>query len=219
MQVRHAGQIVVLPSASDLPWRLVQAASADLMIFGSLVWPSDVRLSTRRLELVQRAWMAHNGLPELDQMRRLVYTIQRYYGALEYDLRNHLRVSTADLWRERRWRELLNYIDHLPANTHMNRLLTQDEEYMEMVVRSQKGDTGPGRPSMADWSTTNSLLATLIDAVNRNTAVQQGIANPKGPKPRVEPTLRPETVAEKVQHRINKAKHEEMVGLLLPSKR
>lgn len=219
MVVRLDGETLTLRPATDMAWRLVVAAAADPFYFGGLVWPGAVRLPYRKLQAVQRAWVAHNGLPEIDQIRRLVYMFERYFTGVEYDLRAHLQVSARELWQERRWRELLNYIDLLPANSHKNRLLSQDEEYMEMLLTQKSNDTGPVRPSMADWSLTNSLLSTLVDAVNKNTAVQQGIANPKGPKPRIDPMPRPATAAERVEWRLQKKRHEDMVSLLLPAKR
>ena len=59
---------------------------------------------------------------------------------------------------------------------------------------------------------------SLVDAVNRNTAVNQSIANPKGAKPKLQPYPRPYSAAEKVQRKIQKEAHEEMVSLLLPGR-
>lgn len=220
MVVREHGELVPLPAATELPWRVVAAAIGDVHFFATTIWPAGYHLTGWKLELAQQGWIWHNGLPELDQARRLVYMYQRYYTGVEYDLRHHLGLSAGDLWRERRWRELLNYIDQLPTNSQMNRLLSQDEEHMEQILRSSGSRSGGrAKPSMADWSLTNSLLSTLIDAVNKNTAVNQAIANPKGPKPRVEPTPRPATVAEKIERKITRERHDEMVSILLPNRR
>lgn len=218
MTVQLAGSEVVLPAASEFPWRLVVAAAEDLRFFGSIVWPTNVRVSLTQLRKVQHAWLSHNGLPEVAQMRRLIYMMERYSKGIEFDLRAHLQLSLGELWRGRRWRELLNYIDQLPSNTQMNRLMSQDEEHMTAIMRSQKGEQSSA-PSMADWSLLNSQIATLIDAVNRGTAVQQAIANPKGAKPKIVPMPRPATAAEKVEKRLTKERHEEMVSLLLPGRR
>ena len=88
---------------------------------------------------------------------------------------------------------------------------------MTQLLKRNKG-TGSGKPSMADWSLTNSLLASLVDAVHKNIAVQQGIANPKAPKPHVEPYPRPATVTEKIEQRLRKEAHEDMVSKLLPNR-
>lgn len=218
MAVAVAGKQVSLAPATELSWRHVVLAASDDRYFGALVWPADVRLPFSKLGAVREAWRRHNALPDVGQMRRLVYMFERYYEGIEYDLRDKLGLSAGELWRERRWRELLGYIDRFPANTHMNRMLSLDEEHMQELLKNEKGDPGPKKPSMADWSLTNELLSTLIDAVNKNTAVNQGIANPKGPKPRIDPMPRPASVAEKIRLQLQKDRHQEMVGLLLPGR-
>lgn len=215
--VRVDGETIELPPASALAWRTVVAAATSPHYFAIFVWPQDVRLAGWQIDAAQEAWRVHNGLPEPEQMRRLVYMFERYFDGIEYDLRSKLRVSAGELWRERRWRELLAYIDHLPRDTHMNRLLANDEEYMKAVLRKEKSGT-PVRPSMADWSETNSLLATLIDAVNRNTMVTHASAGAKGAPLNLAPEPRPATAAEKVRYENQKKAHEEFVAMLLPGK-
>lgn len=212
--VLERGRVVVVPAATTLPYKTVSAGLMSPHAFATLIWPADAELTAWKVEAAQRGWVAHNGLPEPAQMKRLVYMLEKYGEGVEVDLRAHYRLSLGDLWRARRWRELLGLIDHLPTNSHMNRLLSNDEEYMEQVLKNDKS-TGPSRPSMAEWSLTNNLLATLIDAVNKNTVTQIGIANPKGQRPKVEPQPRPATVAEKVRLRLTKQEHESMVGMLL----
>lgn len=217
MLVGVAGEVVTLAPATDLSWRQVQAAATDILFFGSIVWPAEVRIPMSRLDKVQRAWVAHNALPEAQQVHRLAYMMEKYSKGIEYDLRAKLNVSARELWQDREWRILLDYIDHLPTDTHLHRLLSQDDEYMEQALKA-KSSPDAGRPSMADWSQTNSMLAVLIDAVNRNTAVTQAVAGGKGPKPQVHPYPRPATAAERIQYKMQKARHQEMVSTLLPRK-
>ena len=220
MGVLHLGEVITLRPATDMHWGEVLQAATTVWRFMASCWPPARRLSYAELCRMHEAWRRHNGLPDPDQCNRLAYMIDRYRKGIEYDLRNHLQVSLGELWRGRRWRELLDYIDMLPTNSHMHRLLTSDEEYMERVLESKSADDErSGRPSMADWSLTNSLLAQVIDAVNRNTATNRGIAQQgKGEPPRYDPVPRPYTAADKVQHRINQRKHEEMVRALIPGK-
>jgi hypothetical protein len=216
MVVRLGIELLTLPPAADLPWKAVVAVITNPAAFLMAVWPRGVDIPHWKVGPLQQAWIRHNGLPDEHQARRLVYMMQKYYNGIEYDLRDRLGLSVGDLWRERRWRELLTYIDHLPSNTHMNRLLTSDEEHMEAILRGQKkGTPGSGRPSMSDWGQLETMMATLIDAVNRNTAMQQAIANPKGAKPRIEPYPRPYSAADKIRNKIQKQEHESMVNLLL----
>lgn len=219
MGVLHRGEIFTLPAATDMHWAHVANAATGVWNFLSQCWPAGRRASYLDLCVVQEAWRKHNGLPGPDQCQRLVYMVDRYRKGIEYDLQNHLRLSLGELWRARRWRELLSYIDMLPTNSHMHRLLTSDEDYMERVLSSdvQRDEERTGRPSMADWSLTNSLLAQVVDAVNRNTATNEAIAKQgKGSKPTFNPVPRPWTAADKVKYRVEQRKHEEMVARLLP---
>jgi len=219
MQVRRDGMTIMLPAASALPWRVVAAAVVSRQAFLRFVWPeSSMKLG--HLRRAHAAWIAHNDLPEPASIKRLVYMLEKYGDAVQVDLHRHFRLSFTELWHQRRWTDILRLIDHMPQDSHMNRLLTNDEEYMTAVLKRKKGgSSGPGRPSMADWSQTNSMLAQLIDAVNKNTAVAQAAANPKAPQPKVDPYPRPETVTEKVEKKIQRDAHEEMVGMLLPGRR
>jgi hypothetical protein len=219
MGVLHLGEVITLPAATDLHWTQVLNASTNIWKFMSTCWKPERRLSYIDLGLLWEAWRKHNGLPGPDQCSRLAYMIDHYLKGIEYDLRNHLQVSLGELWRARRWRELLVYIDMLPTNSHMHRLLTTDEEYMERVLTSkqERDEERSGRPSMADWSLTNSLLAKLIDAVNRNTQITVSAAGNKQSLG-LQPEPRPWTAADKVNHRIQQSRHEDMVKMLIPGR-
>jgi len=222
MRVRDGDDVVVFPAATEFHWRTVAAACRELDAFVALIWPADwpVRHWLRwKVEVIRLAWIRHNGLVEMPHLQRLVYMMEKYADGIEYDLRHHLDVSAGELWRARRWRELLAYIDMLPTDSHKNRLLTQDEEHMEAILASQKGDRGDARPSMADWGQLESMIAVLIDAVNRNTEVTHAVAPGKKQPLRIGNYPRPATAAEKVERAIQKKKHEEMVALLLPGKK
>lgn len=222
MRVKDGDAIVVIQPATEFHWRAVAAACHDLDAFVGLIWPPEtpVRHWKRwKVDVIHRAWIRHNGLVAMPDLQRLVYMMERYTDGIEYDLRNHLGLSAGEMWRQRRWRELINYIDLLPTDTHKNRLLTQDEEHMEAIIASQKGDLGDTKPSMAQWGQLESMVAVLIDAVNRNTEVTHAVAPGKKRPLRIAPYPRPATAAEKVEMQIQKKKHEEMVALLLPGKR
>lgn len=213
--VQLGGEPVTLKSAAELPWKVVAYVSTNIHRFAYVIWPREVNIPAWKLDRVYTVWLAHNGLPDADQIQRLLYMMERYGDGIEYDFRSHLNLSLGDLWRARRWREILNLIDRLPSNSHMNQLLVNDEEHLAQVMaRQQERDQAPTGPSMSDWSQTNALLATLIDAVNRGTETAKGIANPKS-RPSVQPTQRPRTAADAVRYRLDKQRHEEMNSILL----
>lgn len=221
MRVALDGVIVTLPAATDLPWRVVAAAVRDKIDFYYHVWaPTGVPLpGVNRTEQVRQAWAHHNGLPEGQSLYRLLYMMERYADGIEYDLRNHLGVDMGDLFRGRRWRALLNYIDLLPSGTHKNRMVTQDEEHMEAILSSKQGQAGEYKPSMSDWGQLENMMATLIDAVNRNTETVHATAQGKKKPLRIPNYPRPATALDRVKNKMQKRQHEEMVALLLPTKR
>lgn len=213
--VQSDGEEVILKSAAELPWKVVAYVATDVHRFAYVIWPPQTRIQTWKLEVVYNTWLIHNGLPNAGQIQRLIYMMERYGEGIEYDLRNHLNTSLGDLWRDRRWREILNLLDRLPSNSHMNQLLVNDEEHLAAVMaRQQQRDQAPTGPSMSDWSQTNALLAKLIDAVNRGTETAKGIANPKS-RPSIHPEPRPRTAADAVRSRIDRQRHEEMNSILL----
>lgn len=222
MWVKDGDAVVAIPPATEFHWRAVASACHSLDGFVALIWPPEtpVRHWKRwKVDTIHRAWIRHNGLLAMPHLQRLIYMMERYADGIEYDLRNHLGLDAGAMWRDRRWRELMAYIDMLPTDSHKNRLLTNDEEHMEAILASQKGDRGDTKPSMANWGQLESMVAVLIDAVNRNTEVTHAVAQGKKKPLRIPPYPRPATAAEKVEHAIQKKKHEEMVALLLPGKR
>lgn len=220
LAVRDGDRVVEVSPATEFHWRAVAAAVRDKLAFAQFIWPRGESLQNWKLDVVHRAWIRHNGLAPMPHLQRLVYMMEKYADGIEYDLRNHLDVSAGELWRGRRWRELLGYIDQLPSDSHKNRMLTLDEEHMQAIIASQK-DRRPGdaKPSMADWGQLESMMAVLIDAVNRNTEVTHAVAPGKKQPLRIANYPRPSTAAEKVERDLQKKRHEEMVSMLLPAKR
>lgn len=211
--VRFNGATVALPSAVDLSWRAVMLALTDNAAFVQLVWPEDIKVPIWQAELAQQRWVEHNGLPDPGAARWLAGVLSRYYDAIEYDLMGKLRLRLGDLWRERRWREMVGYIRGLPNNSRFGEALMADEEYLEAVLARQKDDDKPSGPKLSEWSLLNSQMARLIDAVNRNTEVTRAAA---GGKPsNISPEARPITAAERVKARMQRTQHESMVSLLL----
>lgn len=222
LDAEHGGRMVVgtkgrtftLPAAADLGWEDLVTVASNANFFIRLVWPPEEPIEAWKIDGVQQAWLAHNGLPEVDQMRRLIYMLERYGAGIEPDLRIHYRMSLGELWRSRQWRELLGLIDHLPPNSHMNQLLMNDEEHLRSALQRQKRG-GTGASSMSEWSTTNSMLATLIDAVNRNSVITQAVSSSGGSKPSYEPYPRPATALDKIRNDLERERHENMNSILL----
>ena len=216
MVVRSGGQLVTVPSATSMGWKQVAAAGSDVRYFVTTVWPAEAPLKWWQMEVVQRVWCVHNGLPTPDQVQRLVFMMQKYGTGIEYDLAHHLPgISARELWQARRWRELLNYIDQFPSDTHKNRMMMNDEEYLAAVVKA--GREGDNRPSLAEWNQTNRILADLVDAVRAGNLIAKAAAGSKD-KSGMENYPRPATKMAQMEYRAQEAAHKSMVAELLPNR-
>jgi hypothetical protein len=216
--VRLRGRRLELPEPSALPWKAVASTIASPHGFMEHVWPWHIGVPAWMVDQLHERWCRHHGLTSLDETKRLVYTLNRYSDSIEYDLREKMGLSLGQLWRDRRWRELLNYIDSMPSNTMTSQSLANDKEHLRMVLKQGAKQRGAGGPRLADWALTNSQLATLIDAVNALRITTVGLAKTKGPRPSFEPQARPRTAIDEIEYEMRKAEHEGMVSILLPHK-
>jgi hypothetical protein len=214
MTVVAGGRRYVLPAASDFGWKRVAEVASNPHYFALLVWPREAPIKAWQIEAAQRAWCDHNGLPAPQQIQRLVMMMEKYGEGIEYDLPHHLPgVNAGQLWRDRRWRELLSYIDQLPSNSHKNRLMMTDEDFVRSIAKT--GFSGDGRMSISDFGPTERILADLVDTVKHNTMVTQAVAGGKGPKPTMDPYPRPVSALPKIEREMRIAEHEQMKSLLL----
>lgn len=222
---RHEGALHVLPDPETVsPAWILRAFETD----GRTL--TDVRMPLHKAAALLRAWAGHYDLGTARDVRRLAYILDRYADAVEYDLRT-IGDDLGTLWRARRWRLLLNLIDHLPRHSYYSDAVSNDVEHARMLADAyaEQGEDGekPKRTMpMTQFTPEVSALADLIDAVNRNTHVLQLVnTDPKaGKKPSPpEPYLRPETALQREMKvattRARQRKHEELVARLLPHKR
>ena len=176
-------------------------------------------------------WAAHYDMPSFPDAQRLAYVVNRYRDVLEHDLHVHAHVDLTDLWRARRWRFLLNLIDHLPRHTYYSEAVSNDPEHARMLAEAMAkraeeadGESGPSGPPMHIWSPEVSALTDLTDAVRRveYAIVATNSEKGKGPKP-PEPLPRPVSMLDRERKRSEyarrKAKHDKLAARLLPHKR
>jgi hypothetical protein len=216
--VRLQGRRIVLPESSSLPWKAVASTIASPHGFMEHVWPFDIGVPAWMVELLHERWCIHNGLTGLEETKRLVYTVNRYADAIEFDLRDKLNLSLGQLWRDRQWRQLMNYIDSMPSNSMTSQALANDKEHLRMVLKQGAKQKGAGGPRLADWDLAASQRAALIDAVNALRITTVGLARTRGPKPSFEPQARPRTAIDEIEYETRKAEHQGMVSILLPHK-
>lgn len=119
------------------------------------------------------------------------------------------------LWRQRKWRLLLNLIDHLPADSHMNAVLVNDMEYARMVMTEKKRRERAGLevsvgPSIATWSPTVNLLAVIADRLAA--LIESNSAKPRA----VVPYARPKTAFDRLDRDEMEAVHKRLTAALVP---
>lgn len=127
------------------------------------------------------------------------------------------RLDLAVEWRRRRWRRLLNIIDHLPRHSLFIEAVTQDEAIAEQLLDNPPKDQPASKPTrrMSEWSPVVELLTV---AVNRLAELTQAVAAIGGAKPRkITPAPFPETVLEKLRKRRRDRNHRALVALVLPT--
>lgn len=141
---------------------------------------------------------------------------------MEVDLQERYNLDLATEWASRRWRRLLNLIDHLPRNSHYAEAVVNDEEMAELqaadIDPSEKPKEQP--PPLREWSIEAELLARIADRVG--VEVDATIASAGGKPIRMGPVMRPETA---IDRKVREARernrikiHESLVAQLLPGR-
>lgn len=145
-------------------------------------------------------------------MTRLARVLERYGPAVEADLA-FVGIDVGTEWRARRWRRLLNLIDHLPRNSYYVEALADDEELAEMVLESPHDDVPTG-PRMSQWSPEAGLLAEIVDRLAE--VASAVVASAGGAPGTLKPYPRPRTAADRVQARRRRQRHDALVRRVLP---
>lgn len=191
---------------------------------------SPVRMPLWKATEVMKAWALHHGLGEPREVQRLLYVLDKHHAHIEYDLHAHAGVDMQTLWRGRRWRKLLNLIDHLPRHSYYSEAVANDPEHAKMLAKANAEREAAGEekkkytPPMTQWTPEVSAIADLIDSVNAmNYTLKMVNSDPKkrAPKP-PDPYARPQTALEGATKRAKferrQAKHDALVARLLPHK-
>lgn len=132
---------------------------------------------------------------------RLAYLLERYGGAIEADLADR-QWDLAALWQARRWRFLLNIIDHLPGNSHFVAAMADDEE-----LAAQAPEPKPSPPPLSSWTPEVERLTLIADRLGEVvTAVHNTVATKPSKPPR--PLPRPQTAHDRIKTQRRRAKRD-----------
>lgn len=148
--------------------------------------------------------------------QRLAYLIGQYGDAIEADFAHwYPGIDPMALWQQRKWRKLLNLIDHLPQNTNYSQALVNDPEHAAALVKAQeRAGKQAYSPPMSQWSQESAVLADLVDAVQHVGWITQA-ANSKSTPKHPLPYTRPKTAMDQARFEARKAKHEALANRLL----
>lgn len=120
------------------------------------------------------------------KIQKAVWITESYPEEIEADLQRYYGLAFADLFRKDSgltWRKLLVLINHLPPEGTLNTAIRNNTPEERLVENA-------GDPTEARWSTTETLLATLIDEVRINSWLyERAHSDHQIPKP--EPIKRP----------------------------
>lgn len=178
---------------------------------------------------VLERWSAHYDLPSFQEAQRLTYLIDRYRSAIAYDLHHWCGVDLGELWRARRWRTLLDLIDHLPGWSWYSASVADDEEHAKMIAeavasRAKEGEKTPKGPPLHTWTPEVSKLSQVLDAVRLvghyivATNSERG-KQPAPPKADPRPMSPLEVALQRAEQSRRQESHDRLTKRLLPHKR
>lgn len=119
------------------------------------------------------------------------------------------------MFRERRWQELIDLIDHLGDATFTREAQANDEEYVRAALASLDGrPMSEYHPPLHEYGPVVSRLDRLVDAIKANTIATIKSAGSKKPIP-FDPEPRPESAFSRIAHRARTERHDRTVSRVL----
>jgi hypothetical protein len=119
-------------------------------------------------------------------------------------------------WRSRRWRRLLNLIDHLPGHSAYAEALAADEVLAEVILAQPEPPDRFRGPRVSEWTPERAALAEISDKLSVLIATTVAAAGSKPPK--VTPSPRPQVAADAVRERRRIEQHLRLVDMVLPDR-
>lgn len=136
----------------------------------------------------------------------------RFGSEVEYDLAV-IGWELGELWRERRWRFLLNLIARLPRTSQTREAMVASEEFIEQVMPDDDKDSKDKGPRFSEFSAEVEALFVVADRLGD---VCSGLVGLGGKKPkRVNPLPRPQTAYDRVKVRRRREQHNALVARVI----
>lgn len=221
---RLRGQVHTAPDPRDMPFQEILEA----LYLGGIP-PVRRAMTWRQRDHLLQQWMAHYDIPPLEDCQRLLYLVDHYRDHLEYDLWTHCGADLGELFRERRWRFLLNLITHLPRHSHYSEAVSQDPEHTKLLAqamaeRGESGETEKTGPPLHTWTPEVAAMHDVLDAVRRipwaifmAQGGKKAAGDPPGPVPR--PVTALDREIKRARNDDRQARHNALAARMLPHKR
>src|SRR5690606_21904025 len=145
------------------------------------------------------------------------YYLRRYHREIKVDLRREYGLDLAELWTDRRWSDLIDFIDLLPSASHTRQAMAQDEEHVEAVLEALDGKEPDRAPPLAEYGPDVSRLdriADLLKSINQTLVVVNG-----GKPTKIQPEPRPQTAFERMAEKRRSVRHQMTVNRVLGATR
>ena len=123
------------------------------------------------------------------------------------------------MWRLRRWRRLLNILDHLPRTSAYAQALATDEQLAELVADLPGADPGKApkwQREHRDYTPEVEMLSAVFDRIGELIRVTAAARGAGGRPPAAAP--RPVAAIERVRRRVRADRHRSLVARVLPHK-
>jgi|SRR5690606_24656588 len=215
------GREYTIPAAVDVHFEtLVEVLRSDLAFWKWSELRADLPLGV--VSEVRDAYCIHQGLP-LDpaDVEQMFAMLGRYGSELEIDLRDR-GIDLISDFRERRWRRIINAIDHLPYASHFRERMLNDPEMVEMIMKRQMEQEKDGKKKsksgipVSEYTRVVGIGRDLIQEIRSLRAVVLAVAG-GGSKP-PEPYEGPITLLKEAEFNVRQAQHDSLVARVLPGK-
>jgi len=118
------------------------------------------------------------------------------------------------MWRARRWRELLNVLDHLPRTSAYAQAMATDEELAAEVARLPEANrTAVWSRSQRDYTAEVEMLSAVFDRIGELIRVTAATRGARGRPPQQAP--RPVNAVDRERRRLAQVKHQKLADRLL----
>lgn len=211
---RYGGRDYKIPAAVDVHHDALAQVVGDLGAFASLAQvPPD--MPGWALLRLREVYLAYQGVPDdIAQVQALFQAMEHFGEEIELDL---LPLDVVSLFRERRWRRLMNAISRIPRASYYWQSAMNDPETAKAIEeqRAKKGSKAKGFP-VSEYTTTVQVLADQNNLIKNLTTAVIAAGGGKPKTPETYPGMI--SLLDRMKTEVRKSEHEKLSARVLPSR-